>query len=185
MVLPAADMNRALRTQRADLAVQLGRRRRQLAGHDAARRMAAAKLAELRQWEIRAIPADGIHQFRQEIVDMARESQCQVRRIRIDAPVSRVWKKEDHPLKRNTRRDETQDTHHLLQTHRVFLSVSGPLGGVRNLLNRLHAANRLVHCENFSLIPVRENRKETVLDLELVLFDLTEEAKGEAGRGAT
>lgn len=181
MVLPAVDENRALRHQRTELAVQLFQRRRQLAGQDAARRKAAVKLAELQEWEVRGIPAEGIHQFRKQIVDMARESQCQIRRVRVDAPVSRVWKEEDHPLKRNTSRDDTGDSPHVLQSHRVSLSLSGTLGGVRNMLDRLHAANRFVHCERLSLVPLRENRREAVLDIELLLFDLTEAPAARSG----
>jgi hypothetical protein len=66
----------------------------------------------------------------------------------------------------------------------MSLSMTGTLEAVKDLLSRLQSSNRLIHCQNFSLGPVRNNPKEVVLDLELLLFDLTE-AKEDSSPNAT
>jgi hypothetical protein len=63
---------------------------------------------------------------------------------------------------------------YMLNTSSISVSVSGSLSGIKDLLAHLQSARRLVHSKSLSLSSTRENPKELVLDLELLLFNLLE-----------
>ena len=60
-----------------------------------------------------------------------------------------------------------------LTMHQLTISVSGTLAGIKDLLNQLGSSGWLIQRRSLSLNPVRENRNQVVMDLELMLFDLT------------
>ena len=62
---------------------------------------------------------------------------------------------------------------------RVVVKVESfnPLSSIKELVGRLYAEQRLAHTRRFALHPAAGNRKEAILDLELVLFDLAEGGK--------
>ena len=69
------------------------RMRREVADLEEVRQQAKEQQERLEKLEVLPVKADQVPQFRQEIVDWARQSGCQVRRIRLESPRERGWTK--------------------------------------------------------------------------------------------
>ena len=126
----------------------------------------------LNQWRQQTVTEQEIHDFRNKLVDLIRSVGCQQRRLSLEPARYRNWSKGDHPLKATFSRGKNKTTPYRLSSRRVSLAVSGPLESIRELLDELHAKNKLMHTEKLSMRPVRTNSKEIILELEFILFDL-------------
>ena len=175
VILPATDEYSDSRECRARLTSRLAEMRQQIANIDQLKRTAADKRARLEELEVINIPADDLHVFRREIVTWARNSGCQVRRIRVGEPQSRPWHQGDTLLEMDARSTaEKSDSSYSLNSWPCSLSILGTLPGVRSLLNDLESSKRLISGKRMSLRPTPENREQVVMDLELTLFNLAE-----------
>ena len=172
-ILPAADNYQEARQRRAELRDLVARIRHDVAGLEQAREKANEKREQLEKLEALTIATDQVPTFRQEIVDGARQAGCQVRRIRVGSPRSRTWHEGDNPLDRTTANPGKTDSPYVLTTHPLTVSVSGALANVESVLSHLQSTDRLIHSESLSLYPTNENRKQVILELELMLFDVT------------
>ncbi|NQT39291.1 MAG: hypothetical protein HQ581_17465 [Planctomycetes bacterium] len=172
-VLPAADELSKSREEHAQLEELAARMRSEVADLEEVRQETEEKQERLVKLEGLAVAADQVPLFRREIVDWARESGCQVRRIRLESPRSQTWRKGDRLLESTSAKRKKLDSPYVLQMQPLSVSVSGTLPKVKLVLTRLHSTKRLIHCRNLSVSPSRDNRKEVVLDVDLMLFDLT------------
>lgn len=173
-VLPAADELNRSRQSRAQLEEDAARMRREVADLEGVRQKAEEKQQRLSELEALAVAADQVPLFRQEIVDWARKSGCQVRRIRLESPRSREWQKGDRLSEPASAKRKKPDSSYVLKMQPLSVSVSGTLPKVKRLLAELHSTDRLIQCKNLTISPSRDNQKEVVLNIELMLFDLTE-----------
>lgn len=172
-VLPAADELNKSRQDRAQLEELAARLRSEVADLEDVRRKAEEKLERLGELEALAVAADQVPLFRQEIVDWARTAGCQVRRIRLESPRSQGWQEGDSLLESTAAKRRNLDSPYVLQMQPLSVSVSGTLPKVKNLLTQLHSSDRLIQFISLSVSPSRDNRKEVVLNVELMLLDLT------------
>ena len=111
-------------------------------------------------------------EFRTKVVTMVRESGCQIRRIQLIEPRTRKWHKKDNPIRMMTATEKGKETKFELVSQQLKLSVTGPMHGVKDLLERMDATEKLIHTTNFSLQPGVQDRNLIELDLEIILFDL-------------
>ncbi len=172
-VLPAADELNRSRQDRAQLEEEAAHVRLEVANLEEVRWKAREKQQRLEELEALAVADDQVPLFRQEIVDWARKAGCQVRRTRLESPRSRQWQKGDRLSEPITAKRKKLDSPYVLTEQPLSVSVSGMLPNVKRLLTQLHSTNRLIQCRKLSLSPSSDNRKEVVLNIELVLFDLT------------
>jgi Tfp pilus assembly protein PilO len=181
-VLPAADELNKSRRDRTQLEQLAARMRSDVAGLERVRSEATRKREGLGKLEALAVAGDQVPVFRQEIVDWAREAGCQVRRVRLDSPRSQGWHEGGSLFELSSARRTKLDSPYVLQMQPLSVSVSGTLSKVRQLLNKLHSTDRLIQCRSLSVCPSRDDRREVVLNVELVLFGLTraEEPAGSA-----
>lgn len=179
-VLPAADELSRSRQDRAQLEERAARMRSEVADLDELRRKARDEHNHLRELEALTVSADQVPLFRQQIVDWARKSGCQVRRTRLESPRSREWQEGDRLFGSIPAKRKKLDSPYLLEMQPLSVSVSGTLSEVKHLLAQLHSTDRLIQCRNLSVSSSSDNRKEVVLNLELMLFDLT---KAEVPKG--
>ena len=174
VVLPAADKNTDLRKRQTEWRAKVAKIRHEVAGLDVVRQTAQRKRAERDGWRSRAVSAENVHQFRQQVVALARDSGCQIRRVHVGTSQTRPFKEGDDPLgQAKNSRPTRKPPAFALETQTLTMSVSGNLESVRKMLVQLDAADRMVHTKSFTLAPSREDRRNVVLDLELLLFGLT------------
>jgi hypothetical protein len=113
-----------------------------------------------------------IHQFRNELVALARECGCGLRRIRLGEPRQREWFRDDHPLALRPTGQKLERTPFMLRNRTLSLSVTGSLANVVRLLEALGRQERLVHCSSMVMQRSEEDTELVVLELELELFEL-------------
>jgi hypothetical protein len=135
-------------------------------------------LASLQAADSRTVEPAELNDFRGSIVRMARDARCQIRRIDVSGASVRPWNEGD-PLQTGAglaaaaekgapapRFDLTAQT--------LALQVTGKLEDVKSLVGALEERGILMRTKSFALRPYGTQRDEVILDLELVLYSLTE-----------
>lgn len=126
---------------------------------------------ELTALESRTLPADGVSAFRNGLVDIVRESGCQVRRIGVGSVRTRQWHEHDDPLSEG-KNAEGPKSPFKLETRPVNLAVTGSMSEVRNLLTKIDESPMMTYAHGLTLKPA--GRGDSVqLDIELWCFALS------------
>ena len=172
-LLPLADEYEDLKQRSVGAETALAEARFVAQDLESFQRRVQVQVAQLEKLEARAVSSQRVHEFRNRMVDMVRESGCQIRRIQVGAGQTRKWLKNDDPLQSTASGgDAKNDSGFQLESQTFTLSVTGSLPKLKELLATLHAQHYLAHTRSFSLRPVGQDGKEASLDLELWLFDL-------------
>ena len=134
-----------------------------------------AKLAEeIGRFEKRSVSQDSLSQYRSRLVEMIRDSGCQVRRIDVSAPTLRPWLENDNPLKKPTPGNATaKHTPFVLERRDVALSVDGTMENIRGLLDKIHEDDTFAYPQQMKLRAAGRRGGSVALDLELRLFALS------------
>jgi Tfp pilus assembly protein PilO len=172
-VLPAADELSRSRQDRAQLEELAARMRSEVADLEDVRLRTREEQQRLKKLEALAITAEQVPLFRQEIVDWARTAGCQVRRIRLGSARSQGWQEGGSLFESTSAKRRKLNSPYVLQMQPLSVSVSGTLPKVKRLLTELHSTDRMIHCENLSVSPSSDDRREVVLNVDLTLIDLT------------
>lgn len=128
-------------------------------------------LASLEQ---RTIDEERLPEFRGALVDLVRESGCQMRRINVGPPRFRPWHADDNPVTEPNK--DAKPTPFTLEMRALSLSVSGASSAIRNLLTRIEAEQIIYHAKTMGLSPAGTNRRGVQMDLELWYFALSRES---------
>ncbi|MEM6330640.1 MAG: hypothetical protein AAF790_10370 [Planctomycetota bacterium] len=126
--------------------------------------------------EARTLPAENLAGFRSELVNLVRESGCQVRRIAAGNVQARAWREEDTPLAPADAKAGA-DTAFQLETRPVSLSISGGMNELRGLLTRIEKHKMMMHARSVDIRPAGRDSRSVQMELELWCFALI---KGDA-----
>lgn len=170
-VVPTVDDCFNKRNSRNDLADKLVLARRTAEELPKYEAEAAAVVAELDALEARAIDEADLAKFRSRLVDVVRESGCQIRRLDIAAPTVRAWKQGDQPLLEQPAEDGAL-TPFSLERRSVVLAVDGGMAEVQDLMARLEQEQTLSHPRRIHMQAVATGGETVTLELELWLFAL-------------
>src|SRR5690349_14825458 len=96
-VWPAVDDYFDKQTSRSGLTEDLVRARQTAETLPAFEKRVAAVRTELEDLEVRTVDDGSLARFRSQLVDLVRDSGCQIRRIEVGAPTRRPWKVGDRP----------------------------------------------------------------------------------------
>lgn len=97
-VWPSVDDYFDKQSSRSELSEDLVHARLTAATLPAFEKRVAAVRVELEALEVRSVEDGSLARFRSRLVDLVRESGCQIRRIEVGAPTLRAWKQGDNPL---------------------------------------------------------------------------------------
>ena len=170
-VWPSVDDYFDKQSSRSELSEDLVHARLTAATLPAFEKRVAAVRVELEALEVRSVEDGSLARFRSRLVDLVRESGCQIRRIEVGAPTLRAWKQGDNPLD-ETASAEAADTPFKLERHSVILAVDGGMGAVHDLLDRLEKEQILSHPHRVQLQAASNGSDTVTLELELWLFAL-------------
>jgi hypothetical protein len=131
--------------------------------------------AELEALEVRTIDEAGVAKFRSRLVDLVRESGCQIRRIDVGAPTRRPWSESDDVLA-ETGLPGAAATPFTLERRSVVLAVDGNMPAVHDLLDRLEKERTLSHPHRLQMQGASAGGETVTLELELWLFALSRTA---------
>ena len=180
-LLPAVDYYN-LETSRLDeICVELDKSRTEITRFESWQHRIEEQQELLRQLEARAFVGTQVEDFRTELVNLIRESDCTMRRVRLSEPSYRGWLAEnDDPLLDQPPHGAEGETPYYLETRHLSLSVEGALDRVQKLLGELHATDRLVHSAAMTIRRADGAPDNVSLDLDLVLFNLLLKSEDEA-----
>src|SRR5215213_7149233 len=97
-LLPMVDDFFDKRTSRSELSESLAAARVTAESLPVYEKQTAAVGKELEALEVRTIDDESVARFRSRLVDVVRDSGCQIRRIEVGAPTRRPWKENDEAL---------------------------------------------------------------------------------------
>lgn len=176
VVWPAADEYFALRDHRADLLQSLEEARTDAERLTAWRELASERALALSELDARTVGDDNAYELRNELVELVRRSACSLRRIELSPPARRPWVNDDDPLAAAAPSRKAEPTPYTLRTQRIVISASGPLANLQEVLAQLRKNDKLMHTRTFLLRPADEAGKEVIMELEVMVFGLEENA---------
>jgi hypothetical protein len=172
-VLPEVDEysnNRASRNERSE---ELARARATAEALPIYERRSAAVRGELESLERRTVAEASLAAFRNRLVEVVRESGCQIRQIEMGAPTQRPWKQGDDPLAENADASGKMGaTGFSLERRNVTLAVDGAMPAIHDLLSRLDEEHSLSHPHRVQLQPAAAGGETVMVEMELWLFAL-------------
>jgi hypothetical protein len=177
--LPLSDKYNELSGQRAELESALAQGKSLTQRAALYQKQTEKKKVELHGLEVQAISLEQVQRFRNAIVDLARDTGCTMRRIKLAEPSKRDWFEVDQPLQNRPHSDKEQKSPFKLQTQQLTVQVTGPLASISELLGKLMGMERMYEMSNFVLRRSTEDQNLVELDLELQLFDLVKSETSE------
>jgi hypothetical protein len=127
--------------------------------------------------EQRSVSEDLLSGYRSRLVDMIRESSCQIRRLDVAAPTRRTWKERDNPFNEGNPSDSSgKATPFSLERRSIHLSVNGRTHDLYALLDRLQQDTTLAHPERIELRSDGQNTETVTMELEMLLFALSRQS---------
>jgi len=128
---------------------------------------------ELEAIESRTVNEESLSQYRTKLVDLVRETGCQVRRLDVSTPTLRPWFHDDNPLKNQVASAaKKRKTSFTLERRSVRLSVDGSTENVQSLLKQLHSDETLSYLRRLNLNSGSRKGETVNLELEMWLFAL-------------
>jgi hypothetical protein len=174
VVTPLVDVYFDKRGSRRALAEELDRAHQTAGQLPALEKQVAAVVEKLDAMEARSVSEETVSGYRTRLVEMIRDSNCQIRRLDVAQPTRRVWKEGDSPLSEGKSGDSTgKTTPFSLERRSIQLSVSGKTHDLYSLLERLQKDTTLAHPERIELHAESQSGDTVNMELEMLLFALS------------
>jgi hypothetical protein len=165
------------RASRSELSEELARARdtaQALPQYEKRALEVGGKLAEL---ERRTVTSAGLADFRSRLVDIVRDSGCQIRQIEVGEPTRRAWLRGDDPLKEpDQSATPGGGTPFSLERRSVLLAIDGTMPAVHDLLARLEEERTLSHPHRLQMQAASAGGDTVMVEMELWLFALSRTA---------
>jgi hypothetical protein len=173
LVIPLVDAYCAGRNEKEALLAELDSARQIAAQISETENRVAAELSQLKVFEARTTDDNSLPVLRGKLVDLAKETECNIRRLSVGAASSRPWNPGDDPISPagNTKPGEPASAF-VLEWRPVSISVSGTSANLRALLERIAATGMLMHAKSLEMYPSSASRQNLSLDMELWYFTL-------------
>jgi hypothetical protein len=173
-ILPQADEYYDNRNSRSGLSEELVRASDTAAALPEYEERAEAVNGELAALELRAVDEASLAAYRSRLVDLVRESGCQIRQIEVGAATHRPWREGDDPrAEPQEGLGKTGATGFSLERRSVLLAVDGAMPAIHDLLARLEQERTLSHPHRLQLQPAAAGGETVMLELELWLYSLS------------
>ena len=127
-----------------------------------------------------AVTVDELSMFRQELVDIVRHENCQLRQIRVEPGARRRWQgPNDTPFAEKSNEQEGF-TSLMLNAGQVEIKATGTLEDIRGLIRSVHRRGWLSHSERWELRPIDQAGKSIELNYKLSVYGLAPQTEAEA-----
>ncbi|MEQ8211074.1 MAG: hypothetical protein RH917_14705 [Lacipirellulaceae bacterium] len=133
---------------------------------------------ELEALEARGVGEERIGDLRNRIIKLARDNNCQVRKIEMGSPLRRIWLKDADVLETQAvSKSAKGKTPFELVRRTMVLAVDGNMADLELLLEKIQEEKTLAHPQRLSLNHTGRGAKTVGMEIELLLFDLTRKRK--------
>ena len=174
LVMPLVDAYFAGSDEKEALLDELDSAKRITADLDQFERRVAEKLSQLKTFEARTVTEDTLASFRERLVDLAKESDCNIRRLSVGGALSRPWVPGQDPVAATSdSKQKEASSAFMLEWRPVSISLSGTSVSLRTMLERVANSTMLMHTKSIEMYPSSPTRQSLTLDLELWYFTLT------------
>ncbi len=130
------------------------------------------RLAEL---DALSVNEKNVGDYRSRLVDLVRESGCQMRKIDVSKTTRRTWMEDDSPLvEKQPSGTENKPTPFMLERRNVVLSVDGTTANVNTLLEKLQEESTFIHPRRLKFHSVGRDGNKVTMEVELWLFALAQ-----------
>jgi hypothetical protein len=173
LVMPLVDVYSADRDEKATLLTELDSAKRVAGGLKQFEKRVAEKLAELQVYEARTVDDGSVPTLRGKLMELAKETQCSIRRLNVGNASSRPWTPGEDPISpvEGPKKAESKSMF-VLEWRPVSISLSGSSSGLRTMLERIAASKMLMHAKSIEMYPSSPTRQSLTLDMELWYFTL-------------
>ncbi len=177
VVTPLVDDYFNKKESRRALAGDLDNARQTAALLPSLEKQVALVVEKLEAMEERSVSEQTVSGYRTRLVEMIRESSCQIRRLDVASPSRRPWKEGDNPLQAGNNSDSSgKATPFSLERRSIVLSVNGKTHEIYSLLEQLQKDTTLAHPERIQIHSDGQNGEIVTMELELLLFALSRQA---------
>lgn len=175
LIMPLVDAIRAGHDEKEDLLVELDSARNVAAEIKGFEARVAEKMATLKGLEDRTVNDDTMPALRSALVDIAKETDCNIRRLNVGTTTSRSWKPGESlfaPSADTKVADTASGPKFQLEWRPVSVSLSGTSVSLKNMIERVVASKKLMHIKSLEMYPSSPNRQTLTLDMEIWYFTL-------------
>ena len=176
IVWPAVDEYIAARQRTSAAQSQLQEANEQVGKLDDYAALHKRKLQELARLEARMAPEKVAQALQNQLTELGRQTGCTVRKARLGEAARRPWMEKDDPIRGMRTSNSGGQTPFLLETRQLALTVSGPMSGLYNFLDRLHRIDRIMHSRTVTIQRSNEDGSTAELTIDLLLFNLSKKA---------
>ena len=174
LVLPLVDAYSTGREEKETLLAELGSARQVAATLERFESRVAERVAQLAVFEAKTVDEQSLHTLRGKLVDLAKETGCNIRRLSVGAASSRPWVPGQDPIAPAVDAKSAEaKAGFLLEWRPVSISLSGSSTNLRSMLERVASSGMLMHTKAFEMFPSSPTRQSLTLDMELWYFTLT------------
>jgi hypothetical protein len=173
LVMPLVDVYSADRNEKSTLLAELDSAKRVAGELKRFEKRVAEKLAELQVYEARTVDDQSLQTLRGKLVDLAKETQCSIRRLSVGNALSRPWTPGEDPISpaEGPKKAESKSLF-VLEWRPVSISLSGTSTSLRTMLDRIATSKMLMHVKSIEMYPSSPTRQSLTLDMELWYFTL-------------
>jgi hypothetical protein len=173
LVLPLVDAYRAGLDEKETLLGELDSAKSVAVGLEGFEVRVTEKLAQLKELEAKTVDDSTLPKLRDDLVNLAKETGCSVRRISPGGKSSRPWAPGDNPIGPADDAKRTDATTGFqLEWRPVSISLSGTSANLRAMLERIGASKMLMHAKAIDMYPSSPTRQSLTLDMELWYYTL-------------
>jgi hypothetical protein len=174
LVLPLVDVLRSERDEQENLLAELDSARNVAAGLQAFEKRVAEKTTQLKAFEARTVDDESLPALRGKLVDLAKETGCNIRKLSVGGVSSRAWQPGDDPTTAvvNRKPSDASTSNFQLEWRPVMVSVSGTSASLRNMVEKVAESGMLMHTKSLEMYPSSPTRQALTLDMELWYFTL-------------
>ena len=173
VLIPLVDDYLDNKKSHSTLNEDLDRARQTTEGLPALEQKVAEITSQLEVIEATTVSEETLSEYRNKLVELVRETNCQVRRLDVGSPNFRTWLQNDNPLNQlPPSKAKSKKTSFTLKRHSAVLLVDGSADSVRDLLKKLDEDDAIDYLRRLELKSGSRGGERVTLELEMWLFAL-------------
>lgn len=133
----------------------------------------ALQEAKARELEELTVSDASMTAYRDRILEIVRQSGCQMRTLQAGQPTTRPWLKKDDPLVKQVKANKKNKTPFQLQRRNLSLLVDGEMANIHKLLALLEEQQSTAFPHRVTLSAASSRSGNATMEMNLWLFALT------------
>jgi hypothetical protein len=173
LVMPLVDGIRAGRDEKEALLTEIDSAQLVVTGLETFEKRVNEKLAQLKTLEGRTVDDASLANLRSQLMDVAKQTSCNIRRLNVGSVASRPWHPGQNPVAAvQDKKPAEPASNFMLEWRPINISLSGSSAGLRSMVEKIADSKMFLHIKNLEMFPSSPKREATTLDMEIWYFTL-------------